>query len=67
MRGRENGAGAIGTRDTSIGALLGVIMINLAGLVLVMNKIFGLTPVGIVITDRVPLSTTFVSADSGGR
>ena len=33
-----------------IGALLGVIMINLAGLVLVMNKIFGLTPISIVIT-----------------
>jgi Na+/proline symporter len=32
-----------------IGALLGVIMINLAGLVLVMNKIFGLTPISIVI------------------
>ena len=46
----QNKISSVATLIFLIGALLGVIMINFAGLVLVMNKIFGLTPVGIVIT-----------------
>jgi Na+/proline symporter len=46
----QNSISSVATLVFLIGALLGVIMINLAGLVLVMNKIFGLTPISIVIT-----------------
>ena len=46
----QNSISSVATLIFLIGALLGVIMINLAGLVLVMNKIFGLTPISIVIT-----------------
>lgn len=46
----QNSVSSVATLVFLIGALLGVIMINLAGLVLVMNKIFGLTPISIVVT-----------------
>ena len=46
----QTGLSSVATLVFLIGALLGVIMINLAGLVLIMNTIFGLTPFSIVIT-----------------
>jgi|GEM_PF-862908 len=46
----QTGISSVATLVFLIGALLGVIMINLAGLVLVMHTIFGLTPISIVIT-----------------
>jgi Na+/proline symporter len=46
----ETGISSAATLIFLIGALLGVIMINLAGLVLVMHTIFGLTPISIVVT-----------------
>jgi len=51
IRARFNtGISSVATLIFLIGALLGVIMINLAGLVLIMNTIFGLTPFAIVVT-----------------
>lgn len=46
----QTGISSVATLIFLIGALLGVIMINLAGLVLIMNTIFGLTPFAIVVT-----------------
>ncbi|MGV0792847.1 sodium:solute symporter family protein [Mycolicibacterium sp. XJ1819] len=46
----QTGISSVATLVFLIGALLGVIMINLAGLVLVMHTVFGLTPISIVIT-----------------
>jgi Na+/proline symporter len=46
----QTGISSVATLIFLIGTLLGVIMINLAGLVLVMHTIFGLTPVSIVVT-----------------
>ncbi len=46
----QTGISSVATLIFLIGALLGVIMINLAGLVLIMNTIFGLTPFSIVVT-----------------
>jgi Na+/proline symporter len=46
----DTGISSVATLVFLIGALLGVIMINLAGLVLIMHTIFGLTPVAIVVT-----------------
>ncbi|MGE2726863.1 sodium:solute symporter family transporter [Mycolicibacterium pulveris] len=46
----QTGFSSVATLIFLIGTLLGVIMINLAGLVLVMHTIFGLTPISIVIT-----------------
>jgi Na+/proline symporter len=46
----QTGLSSVATLIFLIGTLLGVIMINLAGLVLVMHTIFGLTPISIVIT-----------------
>jgi Na+/proline symporter len=45
----QTGISSVATLIFLIGTLLGVIMINLAGLVLVMHTIFGLTPISIVI------------------
>lgn len=46
----QTGLSSVATLIFLIGALLGVIMINLAGLVLIMHTIFGLTPFSIVVT-----------------
>ncbi|ODQ85216.1 sodium:solute symporter family protein [Mycolicibacterium holsaticum] len=46
----QTGFSSVATLIFLIGTLLGVIMINLAGLVLVMHTIFGLTPISIVVT-----------------
>jgi urea-proton symporter len=46
----QTGLSSVATLIFLIGALLGVIMINLAGLVLIMHTIFGLTPISIVVT-----------------
>ena len=46
----QTGLSSVATLVFLIGALLGVIMINLAGLVLIMHTIFGLTPFSIVVT-----------------
>ena len=56
----QNSISSVATLVFLIGALLGVIMINLAGLVLVMNKIFGLTPISIVVTGIVVVTVVLL-------